>query len=149
MTFARGIIMFFFSVNFSQNRQFFGYFSPQIHGFEFFLRSRIFLDAFSGFSTSSCDSKNEEPSRATQTLFFLISRPFGFDYYLFNHSLFLFFRFILHSLTKNPYFGNFLIETKIIMRLVNHITSILLKYQNKNLDQFLIGRNKSRHSFAK
>ena len=39
-----------------RRRQFFKYFSPQIHGFEFFLRSRIFLDSFFGFPTCSRDS---------------------------------------------------------------------------------------------
>ena len=39
-----------------RRRQFFCYFYPQIHGFEFFLRSRIFLDAFFGFLTCSRES---------------------------------------------------------------------------------------------
>ena len=35
---------------------FHSYFWGQIHGFEFFLRSRIFLDAFNGFPTCSRES---------------------------------------------------------------------------------------------
>ena len=34
---------------------FFKNFSPQIHWYEFFLRSRIFLDAFFGFPMCSCE----------------------------------------------------------------------------------------------
>ena len=78
--------------------------------------------------------KNEEPSRAPpenalafyKFSFFLFSNTFGLDSYLSQPHFYLFSESIFYSLIKPPYFGNFLIETKIIMRLVNHITSKIL-----------------------